>query len=96
MQIDPSFVSQARILAKKGQIKTSRHALRRLAERKVSICAVEDAIVNGSCISQEPPGEDDSGKQFQYDKLTFYNSKENVSVVVALSCPLLVITVFYE
>ena len=96
MQPNPQYVLDAQNLAANGQVSFCKHANDMLSERCISIDDVIEAIAKGTCIEQQLPGNDDTGKQYKCNKLVFYRNDINLEVVVALNCPLYVVTAYFK
>ncbi len=96
MQPNTQYVLYAQSLAANGQVYFCKHANDMLSERCISIDDVIEAIAKGTCIEQQLPGNDDTGKQHICNKLVFYRNDINLEVVVALTCPLYVVTVYFK
>jgi hypothetical protein len=96
LQPNPQYVLYAQKLAANGQVSFCKHANDMLSKRCISIDDVIEAIANGTCIEQQLPGNDDTGKQHIFNKLVFFRYDIKLEVVVALTCPLYVVTVYFK
>lgn len=94
MQVDPSYEKQIRVLANNKQIMISQHARERMGERCISLEEAIDAIINGPCNYQEPPGKDYDGKDWKDCRLHFLSQSSKYRVIVTAGVPPVIVTVF--
>lgn len=96
MKVDPVYEQQIRTLTRNGQLVISKHARKRLNERKIAISDAKEAIINGGCVYQEPPGVDRAGIEYKEYRLHFIGQGHSFTVIVTAGIPPVLVTAILD